>query len=174
MSPSSGYSNTWLPKLYGWSTVIKFLTDSISTSNRKGTCTGTKWWSYLPRELWEVREKIWKTAYLFDRYGPSTAYAVCFTVNALCLFTGFPWLQENKKLSQQLQRHSDEEAEWKLWGLRWVWVGVCMLGYVCEGERERLGVRDEGRGSEGLCLSICSSCGETRRCKIKVSKEARN
>lgn len=52
-----------------------------------------------------------KTAYLFDRYGPPTAYAVCFTVNALCLFTGFPRLQENEKVSQQLRRHTDGEAK---------------------------------------------------------------
>lgn len=59
-----------------------------------------------------------KTAYLFDRYGPPTAYAVCFTVNALCLFTGFPRLQGNKKVSQQLKRHTDGKAEWELWGVR--------------------------------------------------------
>lgn len=41
----------------------------------------------LTKEMWG---KISKSAHLFDRYGPSTAYAVCFTVNALCLLTGFP------------------------------------------------------------------------------------
>lgn len=61
--------------------------------------------SYLPRQLREMYgKKMRKAAYLFDRYRPSTAYAVCFTVNALCLLTGFPWLQENKKVSQQLKQ----------------------------------------------------------------------
>lgn len=114
-----------------------------------------------------------KTAYLFDRYGPSTAYAVCFTVNALCLFTGFPWLQGNKKVSQQPQRHTDGKAEWESWGVRGVfWGRSCACWCVCVWgeEKERLGVR---RGGEGVCvLSICSICGETRRCKIKVSKRS--
>lgn len=51
---------------------------------------------------------------------------------------------------------------------------VCMLVFVHvrERERKRLGVRDEGGKGEGLCLSICSICGETRRCKKKVSKRS--
>lgn len=71
-----------------------------------------------PGNYGKCRRKMSKSAYLFDRYGPSTAYAVCFTVNALCLFTGFPRLQENKKVSQQLKRHTDDEAERESWGVR--------------------------------------------------------
>lgn len=76
-----------------------------------------------------------KVSYLFDRYGPSTAYAVCFTVNALWLFTGFPWLQENKKISQQTEATVNQQSlvgcEGSFWG-----IVVCVLGCVCGGKRE--------------------------------------
>lgn len=74
-----------------------------------------------------------KCTHLFDRNGPSTAYAVCFTLSALCLLTGFPRLQRNKtSRSAQMQkitarcgldRGRCNEREHVSWG---VWWGVWM------------------------------------------------
>lgn len=107
----------------------------------------------LTKEMWG---KISKSAHLFDRYGPSTAYAVCFTVNALCLLTGFPWLQENKNHSQRPETHSQQSKERDSQGVRWgcgVW--LCVL--VCVWGREIWGAEGEG---VGLCV-------ETQYCKKK-------
>lgn len=108
-----------------------------------------------------------RTAYLFDRYGPSTAYAVCFTVNALCLFTGFPWLQENKRVSQWLKRHTGEAKR----GRHGVWGEPfgrdCACWRVCEVERETGGQMWERWG-----LVLWAICGETQHCKNKSLKRS--
>lgn len=108
-----------------------------------------------------------KTAYLFDRYGPSTAYAVCFTVNALCLLTGFPWLQENKKVSQQLKQHTGGKAKR---GSHGGWGEVlgrgCVCCCVCVWGRETGGEKGEVRAC------VLSICGETRHCKNKSLKRS--
>lgn len=110
-----------------------------------------------------------QAAYLFDRYGPSTAYAVCFTVNALCLLTGFPWLQENKKVSQQLRRHTDGKAKRGSHGGRGEVLGVFVVVCVHECGIERLGVRWERWG-----LVFWAFVEKLDIAKIKVSKEAQN
>lgn len=128
----------------------------------------------LTSDLWEMRskKKISKTAYLFDRYGPSTAYAVCFTVNALCLLTGFPRLQENKNHSQRPETHTRHSKERDSRGVGWscrAW--LCVL--VCVWGQEKIW-GPEGE-SEGLCA-------KTKYCKKKcifqkkktISKEAWN
>lgn len=125
----------------------------------------------LTKEMWG---KISESAHLFDRYGPSTAYAVCFTVNALCLLTGFPWLQENKNHSQRPETHSQQGKERDSQGVRWgceVW--LCVL--VCVWGREKIW------GTEGEGVGLCV---ETQYCKKKkrihkneiniISKEAWN
>lgn len=40
--------------------------------------------------LTSYNERTNEVTYLFDGYGPSTPYTVSFTLNALCLITGFP------------------------------------------------------------------------------------
>lgn len=65
--------------------------------------------------------------HLFDWYGPSTAYAVCFTVTALCLLTGFPRLQENKTANQTLEQTIRDQQDG---GARGVCVCVCALSWV--------------------------------------------
>lgn len=112
-------------------------------------------------------KKMRQAAYLFDRYGPSTAYAVCFTVNALCLLTGFPWLQENKKVSQQLRRHTDGKAKrGSHGGARWGFGRVCCC--VCA----RVWDRETGGEMGEVRACVLSICGETRHRKNKSFKRS--
>lgn len=84
MSPSSGHNCTQHPNNPNWSKVMG--TDFLHILLKKNHFTRENGNTYQGN----VGVKIGKGAHLFDRYGPSTAYAVCFTVNALCLLTGFP------------------------------------------------------------------------------------
>lgn len=62
--------------------------------------------------LTSYNERTNEVTYLFDGYGPSTPYTVSFILNALCLITGFPWLQRNKTRCQCKEQTGNIQGRW--------------------------------------------------------------